>query len=109
MQGRDRDTCREKMWTQQVIERDGQTESVYDIYALSCVQGRASGEVLYNRGSSDCCSMTTWRTEMGVASRMLMEGIYAYLELLHTVVQQKLTHYKAILLQIKFFINSLLI
>ena len=35
-----------------------------------------------------------------------MEGIYAYLELLHTVVQQKLTHYKAILLQIKFFINS---
>ena len=31
---------------------------------------------------------------------MLMEGIYAYLELLHTVVQQKLTQYcKAIILQ----------
>ena len=38
-----------------------------------------------------------------------MEGIYVYLEQLHTVVQQKLTHYKAILLQLKFFINALLI
>ena len=55
------------MYTARDGEREGQTESGYDIYALPCVQERASGEVLYNRGSSDCCSVITWRTEMGVA------------------------------------------
>ena len=38
----------------------------------------------------------------GVGRRSKREGIYVYTELIHLVVQQKLTqHYKAIILQLK--------
>ena len=40
------------------------------------------------------CSVMTQRGE----GRLKREGIYVYIQLIHFVVQQKLTHYKAIIL-----------
>ena len=100
LQGRNREADVEN----RLVDTAGEGESGTnwertETYTLSYVKRIASGEVLYNRGSSDYCSVITWRTEMGVAWGMLMEGIYVYLEL---IVQQKLTqHYKAIMPQWK--------
>lgn len=37
----------------------------------------------------------------GVGVRLMREGICIYIKLIHVVVQQKQTHYKAITLQLK--------
>ena len=41
-----------------------------------------------------------WDGGLGVGGRLKREGIYLYIQLVHAVVQQKLTqHYKAVILQ----------
>ena len=40
-------------------------DSSTDIYTLPCVNWRASGRLLYSRGSSAPCSVTTHRGGMG--------------------------------------------
>jgi len=74
-----------------------------DIYTLPCVKYKASGKVLYNRELSLvlCDDLKRWGAVVGVGRRLKREGIYVYLQLIHTGIQQKLIHWKAIILQIK--------
>ena len=55
---------------------------------------RVSGKLLYSTESSGQCSVMTQRGAMGVqwegGSR---EGIYVYIQLIHTVVRQKVTQH----------------
>ena len=65
----------------------------------------ASRKLLYSIGSSAQCSVMTERSEIGVGmgGRFKREGIYVYIQLIHFIVQQKLTnHWKAILHQFFF-------
>ena len=39
------------------------------------------------------------RWDRGKGGRLQREGIYVYIWLIHNVIQQKLEHYKAIILQ----------
>ena len=64
----------------------------------------ASRKLLYSIGSSAQCSVMTERSEIGVGmgGRFKREGIYVYIQLIHFIVQQKLTqHCKAIILPLK--------
>ena len=51
----------------------------------------ASGNLLYNTGSSAQCSVMTQMGGMGGRSKR--EAIYVYIQLIHLIVQQKLTQY----------------
>ena len=71
-----------------------------DIYTLPCVKQIASGNLLYSTGSSVQPSVVTWMG--GMVGRSKREGIYVHIQLIHFVVQQKLTqHCKATLPQLK--------
>ena len=73
----------------------------FDINTLPCVKQRASGNRLYSTGSSAQCSVMTQMGEGG-RGRSKREGIQVYIQLIHFIVQQKLTqHCKAILPQLK--------
>ena len=73
-----------------------------DIYTLTFIKYIASGKLLYGTGSSGCCSVMTQRGGIRVRGRLKREGIYICLQLIHFIVQQKLTqHCKAIILQFK--------
>ena len=71
---------------------------------LPYVRQIASGNLLYDSGSSNQDSVTTQRGGMGweVGGRFKREGTYVYLWLISADVQQKTTKfYKAIILQLK--------
>ena len=73
-----------------------------DIHTLTFIKQIASGKLLYGTGSSGCCSVMTQRGGIRVGGRLKREGIYICLQLIHFIVQQKLTqHRKAIILQFK--------
>ena len=74
------------------------------MYTLPCVKQIASGKLLYNPSSSAQCSVMTQKggVEQGVGGRLKMKGIQLHLQLIHVVVQQKLTqHCKTIIHQKK--------
>ena len=74
----------------------------FNINTLPCVKQIASGNLLYSTGNSAQCSVTTQIRGMGpgVGGRSKREGIYVYIQLIHLIVQRKLTqHCEAILLQ----------
>ena len=53
-----------------------------------------------------CDDLEGWMVG-GVGGRLQREGIYVYIELIHFVVQQKLTqHCKAIILEFKKYIKK---
>ena len=59
-----------------------------------CETQMASGKLLYNMGSLAQCPVMTQRVGWGVVGgRLKRKGIYAYLWLTHTAVQQKPTQY----------------
>ena len=65
---------------------------------LPYVRQLASGNLLYDAGSSTSCSVTTWRGGMGweVGGRFKKEGTYVYPWVIHGDVWQKPTkHCKA--------------
>ena len=76
-----------------------------DIYTLPNVKQIASGKQLHSTGRSARCFVTTQRCGIGrVGGRETQEGrdmgIYVYVQLIHFVIKQKLTHcWKAIILQ----------
>ena len=84
-------TQRPDVWTQQGKERVGHIERVALKHIHSYVKQIASGTLLCNMGSLNCCSVTTQRGAMGlgVGQRFKREGIYEYLQLNHIVVWQK--------------------
>ena len=66
----------------------------YDIYALPCVKQISSGNMLWSAGSSTQCSVVTQMGGMGSGGREVLEGEdYVYIQLIHFVVQQKLTQF----------------
>ena len=83
-------------------------ETGIDINTLLCVKQTACGKLLYSTGSSAWCSVVTERggKEGGLGRRSKRQGIYVYRELIHFVVEQKLTHYKTIIHQ---FLKMLII
>ena len=62
----------------------------------------ASGKLLYNTGSQPAIFTDLQEWGGSVGGRLKREGTYGYIWLIHVVVQQKLTHYKVIILQLKF-------
>ena len=79
-----------------------------EICTLPCVKWIASGDLLYDSGSSNWCSVTTRRAGVRwkVGGKFKREGTYVYLWLVHADVWQRPTEYgKAIILQLK--INTL--
>ena len=62
-----------------------------DVYTLPCVKRRAMGSCRVDRELSLvlCDDLEGWHA--GVGGRLKREGIYVYLQLIHSVVQQKLT------------------
>ena len=91
--------CRERACGHGGEEGSGMNwEIQIDMYTLLCVKQIASGNLLYNTGSSAQCSVMTQMDRVGGGR----EGIYVYIQLIHLIVQQKLTqHCKATILQIK--------
>lgn len=72
-----------------------------DIHILGIKQ-TDSGELLYSTESSAQCSAETQSSEMGVRveGRLKREEMHVYIQLIHLIVQQKLTHHcKAIICQ----------
>ena len=65
-----------------------------DIYTLPCVKQIASWNLLYSTGSSAAVGVCVGR-------RSEKEGIYVYTQLIHFTAQQKLTHCKATMPQLK--------
>ena len=86
-------------------EREGgmNWEIRIDIYTLPCVKQVASGNLVYSTGSPARCSVMTQMGGMGDGGgRSKREGIQVYIQLIHFIVQKKLTqHCKAIILPIK--------
>ena len=62
-----------------------------DVYALLCVKQIASGNLLYSAGSSAQRSVMTWMGGMGMGKGNPGGRTYVYIELIHFIVQQKLT------------------
>ena len=62
-------------------------------YTLTYVKQIASGNLLYDSGTSNQGSVTTSRGGMGweVGGRLMREGTYVYLWLIHVDVWQKPT------------------
>ena len=100
--GTDEPVCRAGLETQMQrtdvcghkVGREGgmNWEIRFDINTLPCVKQIASGNLLYSTGSSAQCFVTTQRDEIGrVGGRLNREGIYVYIQLIHIIVQQKLT------------------
>ena len=82
-------------------------EGSTDIYTLPCIKSTASGKLLDGRGSSARGSAMTQRGEMGVGGSLKREWVYVYIQLIHTVVQQKPTRLcKAIILQLKRYTQN---
>ena len=64
------------------------------IYTLPCVKQLASGKLLYSTESSVQCSVINQKHGMvGVGGRCKREGLYVCLQLIHFIVQQKLTQH----------------
>ena len=73
-------------------------------YKLPYVKQRASGNLQYDTGGSDWCSVTFQRGGTGweMGGRFMREGIYVYLWLTHVDVQQKSTQYcRTVICQLK--------
>ena len=62
-----------------------------DLSTLPCVKWTARGRLLYGIGSSARCSAMTWRNGV-VGQRHKNEGLHVCMELIHFIVQQKLTN-----------------
>ena len=58
-----------------------------------------SGRLLYDMGGSAQCSVVTWRGGVWGGGREAKKGgIYVYVQLIHSAIQQKLTQdYKAMI------------
>ena len=79
--------------------RVGRIESSTDICTLPCAKQRASGKLRYRELSSELCDDLDGWDAGRVTGRLNREEIHVYLELIHTVVQQKPTqHCKPIIL-----------
>ena len=74
-----------------------------DIYTLSNIKQIASGKQPHSTGRSAWCFVSTQRGGVGrVGERCKREEIQVYIQLIHFIVQKKLTqHCKAIILQFK--------
>ena len=70
-------------------------ESSLDVYILPCVKQVTSKKLIHNTGSSAWCSVIDYLKGLGleVEGRLQRKGVYVYFWLIHTVVQQKRTHY----------------
>ena len=85
-------------------ERVGRTESSMETYTLPYVKQIAGGNLLYDSGSSNWCSVTTYRDDMGweVGQNFKREETYLYLWLIHVDAWQKPIQYcKAIIFHFK--------
>jgi len=82
-----------------------------DTYTLLCVKLIASGNLLYNTGSSTGALGQPRRVGWdGSGKGFVREGTYVYLWLIHVDVSQKPTqHCKAIILQLKINFKNLCI
>ena len=110
LQGSKGDADIEKRHADTVWEGEGEMnlENSMETYTLPYTKQTASGNLLYDTGSSNQGSVTTQRGGMGweVGGRFKREGTYVYLWLIHVAIWKKLTQYcKAIILQLK--INKL--
>ena len=94
-------TQRIYMWTQGANEGWDELRGDIDIYTPPCVKQIASGNLLYNTGNSAWCSVMTQRDGKGGGRRSKRGEIYAYIQLIHFIVQQKLTHCKTTIPQLK--------
>ena len=96
----DSQTQRADLWTwgRQAGEGGMKGESNMEIYTLTYVKQISSGNLLYDSGKSNQISVTIQRY---VGERLKKKGTYVYLWLIHVIVWQKSTHYKAIILQSK--------
>ena len=106
LQGRNRDADIENRLVETAREGEGGTngESSIETYTLPYVQYIASGNLLYNAGNSNPVLCDKLEGGMGwkVGGRIIREGTYVYLRLIHVDIWQKLTKYcKAIILQFK--------
>ena len=69
-------------------------ESGTEMYTSPSVEQTASGKLPYNTGSLAGYSAMTYRGRMGwMGQRITWEGMDVYLELIHSVEQQKPTQY----------------
>ena len=101
-QGKNRDTSVENgpVDTKQEGRVGLDWETGLDVHTVSCVKQRAGGKLPYNTGNSPQCPVMTQRGGMESEWEAQEEGVYACIELIHAVVQQRLTqHSKAITLQ----------
>ena len=81
-------------------------ESSVETHTLPHVKQITSGDLQYDSGSSNWCSVTTERGRMGweVGGRFKREATYAYLWLIHVDVWQRPIQYcKAIIIQLKIY------
>ena len=105
MQGSNGNADIKKRLTDTVGEAgEGEKLREYHGNVLPYVKQVASGNLLYDTGSSHWCSVTTQRDGMAweVGKRFRMEGTYVYLSMIHINIWQKPTQYcKAIILQLK--------
>ena len=99
MQGRSRDTCRERTFA----SSEGREYSI-NVYTLPCVKEIASGKLLQTTGNSARCPVTTWRggREVQGGGDIYIHTCMLLFAYIAVVVQQKLTQRcKAIILQLK--------
>ena len=87
-------------------EEEGGTEGETNMetYTLPYFKQIASGNLLYDSGSSNLCSVTTQRGGMGweLGGKFTSEGSYVYLWLTHADVWEEPAQYcKAIILQLE--------
>ena len=103
LQGRNTDTDKENGHTGVMGERKGgknwkSSTDIY-IYTLPCVKYTASGKLLQSTSCSAWCSVMTWSGEQ-LEGRLKREEIYAYVQLIHFIVQLRLIqHCKATIFQ----------
>ena len=95
----------EKKWYKNEVEEGGMNwKSSIDIHTPPCVKQISIGKLLHSTGRAQLCALWWPR---GVAwgrlrGRLKREGIFVYLQLIRTVVQEKLIqHCKAIILPLK--------
>jgi len=91
-------------------EEDG-TNGEQQTNTLPYAKCIASGNLLYDAGSSNRCSVTPQKGGTGweVGGRFQKEGLWVYLWLIHVDTWQKPTqYYKAITLQLKLNKNKII-
>ena len=101
MQGRNRDADVENRYVDIQGEEEGGTnwEIRTDIYTLSCVKRELVGSCCIAQGAqlSAIDDLEGWDG----GGRLKRDGLYIHTELIHFLVQQKLAHYEATILQLK--------